>query len=67
VYRVIELAQGWRGHLITTEWYFYVFDSTPMIICMLVWVIGHPGFNLEREDAVKEKQIDGTEESYTEV
>jgi RTA1 like protein len=47
VYRVIELAQGWRGHLITTEWYFYVFDSTPMIICMLIWVIGHPGLTLE--------------------
>ena len=49
VYRVIELAQGWRGHLITTEYYFYVLDTAPMIICMGVWIAGHPGLTLERD------------------
>jgi RTA1 like protein len=47
VYRVIELAQGWRGHLITTQYYFYILDTAPMIVCMLIWVIGHPGFTLD--------------------
>lgn len=48
VYRVIELAQGWRGHLITTEYYFYVLDTAPMILCMAVWVSGHPGITLDK-------------------
>jgi hypothetical protein len=48
VYRVIELAQGWRGHLITTEYYFYILDTTPMIICMAVWIVGHPGVTLDK-------------------
>lgn len=51
VYRVIELAQGWRGHLITTEAYFYCLDTAPMIVCMAVWIIGHPGVTLEKEFA----------------
>ena len=49
VYRVIELAQGWRGHLITTEYYFYVLDTAPMIICMGIWIVGHPGLTLDNE------------------
>jgi len=49
VYRVIELAQGWRGHLITTEYYFYILDTTPMIISMAVWIVGHPGITLAKE------------------
>lgn len=49
VYRVIELAQGWRGHLITTEFYFYCLDTAPMIICMGVWILGHPGFTLGKD------------------
>lgn len=48
IYRVIELAQGWRGHLITTEYYFYILDTGPMIVCMAVWIIGHPGITLRQ-------------------
>ena len=51
IYRVIELAQGWRGHLITTEPYFYCLDTAPMIVCMAVWIIGHPGVTLGKEFA----------------
>jgi RTA1 like protein len=49
IYRVIELAQGWDGYLITTEPWFYGFDTALMIICMGVWVIGHPGLTLGKE------------------
>jgi RTA1 like protein len=48
-YRVVELAQGWNGYLISTEPFFYGFDTAPMIVCMAVWVIGHPGYALGRE------------------
>lgn len=49
IYRVIELAQGWRGYLIVTEAWFYVFDTALMIICIGVWVVGHPGVTLGGE------------------
>lgn len=49
VYRVVELAQGWRGYLITTEAWFYGFDTLPMAVCMGIWIIGHPGITLGRE------------------
>jgi len=34
IYRVVELAQGWRGYLLTTEPWFYGFDTLPMVLCM---------------------------------
>jgi len=46
IYRVVELAQGWNGYLITTEPWFYGFDTALMIICMGIWVVGHPGITL---------------------
>jgi hypothetical protein len=46
IYRVVELAQGWSGYLITTEGWFYGFDTALMIICMGIWVVGHPGITL---------------------
>jgi hypothetical protein len=49
IYRVIELAQGWRGYLIVTEGWFYGFDTSLMMICIGIWVIGHPGITLSRE------------------
>jgi RTA1 like protein len=49
VYRVVELAQGWRGYLITTEPWFYGFDTFPMALCMGIWIIGHPGITLGKE------------------
>ena len=49
VYRVVELAQGWNGYLITTEPWFYGFDTALMMICLGVWVVGHPGITLGKK------------------
>ena len=51
IYRIVELAQGWRGYLITKQPWFYAFDTAPMIICIAIWVIGHPGITLGRDMA----------------
>lgn len=62
IYRVIELAQGWNGYLITTEGWFYGFDTALMILCMAIWVVGHPGLTLGRELArsnLREKKTVG--------
>ena len=38
IYRTIELAQGWRGHLITHEVYFIALDAAMMVIAVAVFV-----------------------------
>lgn len=38
VYRTIELAQGWRGYLITHEGYFIGLDAAIMVIAVAVFV-----------------------------
>jgi len=43
VYRTIELADGWNGRIISTEWYFNVFDATPIVLAMVAINIFHPG------------------------
>ncbi|RPD81652.1 RTA1-domain-containing protein [Lentinus tigrinus ALCF2SS1-7] len=43
VYRVIELSQGYRGHLATTEGYFYGLDSLPLFIAVVVYTPFWPG------------------------
>ena len=49
IYRVIELGQGWRGYLHTTEPWLYGFDSAMMFICMGVWILAHPGITMGSE------------------
>ena len=48
VYRSIELAQGWRGYLITHEDYFTYLDGLPMALCFYAFAILHPGFLLPK-------------------
>jgi hypothetical protein len=57
VYRVIELAQGWRGYLITTEPWLYGFDTALMAICMGIWVVGHPGITLGKDLATSKLRL----------
>ncbi|KAL9931314.1 hypothetical protein V8E36_009824 [Tilletia maclaganii] len=42
VYRTIELAQGFRGALITNETYFFLLDSLPLLLCILTWAVIWP-------------------------
>ncbi|KAI0374517.1 RTA1-like protein [Pilatotrama ljubarskyi] len=43
VYRVIELSQGYLGHLATTEAFFYGLDSLPLFIAIVVYIPFWPG------------------------
>ncbi|KAJ0117379.1 rta1 domain [Diaporthe amygdali] len=38
IYRTIELAQGWRGYLITHEAYFIALDAATMVIAVAVFI-----------------------------
>lgn len=46
IYRSIELAQGWTGHLMTHEVYFIWLDGFMMVLCMAGLAVAHPGFLL---------------------
>lgn len=42
IFRLIEYAGGRDGYLMSHEVFLYVFDSTPMFICMAVFAWYHP-------------------------
>jgi hypothetical protein len=44
IYRVVELAEGWDGYLITHEVYFVVLDGVMMVIAVAVFNFAHPGW-----------------------
>lgn len=46
IYRSVELAQGWTGHLMTHEVYFIWLDGFMMTLCMAGLALAHPGFLL---------------------
>jgi len=46
IYRSIELAQGWRGHVIQHEVYFVWLDGFMMVLCLAGFVIGWVGWLL---------------------
>jgi len=43
MYRVVELADGWSGTIITTEWYFNVFDGAMIVLAIICLNVFHPG------------------------
>lgn len=44
IYRIIELSEGWSGTVITTEWYFNVFDGVPVGLAFTLLNVCHPGW-----------------------
>ncbi|CUM64883.1 uncharacterized protein PRCAT00002499001 [Priceomyces carsonii] len=48
IYRVIELAQGWRGFLITHEVYIMVLDAAMVFLACVLYVPFHPAYILGR-------------------
>jgi len=56
IYRVIELAEGWSGYLITHEAYFMILDALMMGLAILLLLIFHPGFILNgRKESIPVK------------
>lgn len=46
IYRVVELAQGFTGYLITHEVYLFVLDAMMISICGLIFLPFHPVWSL---------------------
>ncbi|KAI0255352.1 RTA1-like protein [Lactifluus subvellereus] len=43
IYRTIELAGGWDGKVISTQWLFNVFDGTMVMVAIFTLNVFHPG------------------------
>lgn len=63
VYRTIELAQGWHGHLITHEGYFIGLDASLMVISAGIFLVFDPAVLLR--DEMKKVNVSGKEEQDT--
>ncbi|KIK79587.1 hypothetical protein PAXRUDRAFT_834021 [Paxillus rubicundulus Ve08.2h10] len=48
-YRVAELSQGYLGYLITTEAFFYVLDTLPLVVAVSVYAPFWPGRFIKNE------------------
>ncbi|EGV64644.1 phospholipid-translocating ATPase rsb1 [Yamadazyma tenuis] len=57
IYRVVELAQGWSGYLISHEVYLMVLDAAMVAICGLVFTGFHPYFVFGKTNRLKVAHI----------
>ncbi|KAK6335465.1 hypothetical protein TWF696_002239 [Orbilia brochopaga] len=55
IYRLIEFAEGWTGYLMSHEVYFFILETLPMLICLVVFNIFHPGARLPNEKPAGEE------------
>lgn len=67
IYRTIELAQGWRGHLITHEAYFIGLDAATMVIAVAVFVPIDPAVMLYGRKYAPSKQSMSADTSDAEI
>lgn len=66
IYRVVELAEGWNGYLITHEVYIMVLDALMVAIAGIIAIPFHPLWTFGKENVVKlatiRKKLDVKEE-----
>ena len=72
IYRLIEFSAGVDSSITTHEWYTWVFDSIPMLLCLIIFNIFHPGqvlrgprsdFSEENKQRKEEKKLKKQEKS----
>jgi hypothetical protein len=58
LYRLVEFSAGYESSITTHEWYTWVFDSVPMLLCLLAFNFFHPGRYLvgDRADFSQERR-----------
>ncbi|KIK54936.1 hypothetical protein GYMLUDRAFT_76833 [Collybiopsis luxurians FD-317 M1] len=50
IYRTVELADGFDGEVIRTQWLFNFFDATMVVLAMFTYNFAHPGRLLEEDN-----------------
>ncbi|KAF9071719.1 RTA1-domain-containing protein [Rhodocollybia butyracea] len=65
IYRTIELADGFQGKVIQTQWLFNVFDATMVMLAMFAYNFAHFGRLVdESDDNSLMYQLDGDSSRY---
>ncbi|CAN3374368.1 hypothetical protein DIURU_000754 [Diutina rugosa] len=59
IYRVVELAEGWRGYLITHEPYLLVLESSMIFCATVLYTVFHPALVMGRGVDLSSKAIRG--------
>ncbi|EWC48478.1 hypothetical protein DRE_02247 [Drechslerella stenobrocha 248] len=57
IYRLVEFAEGWTGYLMKHEVYFWVLETLPMLICLVLFNIWHPAKLIPVEKPVEEEVV----------
>ncbi|KAF5379569.1 hypothetical protein D9757_009263 [Collybiopsis confluens] len=63
IYRTIELADGFDGKVIQTQWLFNLFDATMVVLAMFIYNFAHPGLLMvEDRDVTVDKNFNESQE-----
>lgn len=54
-YRIVELSDGWKGHLMRTETYLIGLDMVPMAVGIGAFVVFSPSFFFREENKAEVK------------
>ena len=54
-YRIVELSDGWKGHLMRTEGFLIGLDMVPMAVAVGAFVVFSPSLFLRDKDEVRVK------------
>lgn len=65
-FRIGEMSIGWIGHVAATEWYFYVFDATPVTLAVILLAVWHPSQYLPSKIQSPEESANDVERPATE-
>lgn len=60
IYRTIELADGWKGRIITTEVYFNVLDGAMVVLAMIALDFVHLGYFIYRRHVTNKEVLSDT-------
>ncbi|EAW13698.1 RTA1 domain-containing protein [Aspergillus clavatus NRRL 1] len=62
IYRTIELLEGWRGYLITHEWFFIGLDGITMVLAVAVYNLVHPAWFMPPVEGAKLASVAGDDD-----
>lgn len=57
-YRIVELSDGWKGHLMHTERYLIGLDMVPMAVGVGAFVAFPPSFFLQEEKKLETNSME---------
>lgn len=62
IFRTAELGEGWKGFLFVHEVFTIDLDGFPIVLCMLVFNLVHPGNTLDAQEA-RSKEVEDTNQT----